>query len=95
MRFQDITQHTDTPIFSPRDLTREGGRINQSQLSQWVKKGQLVKLRNGLYALHTSLRRIKASGAIGPAMLTLEQISQYLPPLWVNRNPRAAIVEYL
>jgi predicted nucleotidyltransferase component of viral defense system len=28
-------------------------------------------------------------------MLTLDQISQYLPPVLVNRNPRAAIVEYL
>lgn len=76
MRFQDIPHYIDTPIFSLRDLTREGGRINQSQLSQWVKKEQLIKLRNGLYAMHTSRGKITgqeiAARLYEPSYLSLE-----------------------
>ncbi len=62
MKFSELlTLVADEPIFSSSLLL--SGNVNDRQvrlqLSRWVKSGQLVQLRRGLYALGTPWRKVE------------------------------------
>lgn len=67
MKYLDFFNTFQWPIFSLQDLRIAKIKILPVQLSQWVKNGYLIKLKNGIYAFSE-----RKSG------LGLEVISRYL-----------------
>ncbi|MEA2040712.1 MAG: hypothetical protein U9N82_12945 [Thermodesulfobacteriota bacterium] len=70
------------PIFSKTDVILAGGKIYDYQLTRWVKKGYLLKLKNGIYAFNKDYEKIKgeevASALYQPSYLSLESaLSSY------------------
>lgn len=51
MKYIDLIQNIKEPIFSLRDLKLAELKVYPYQLSEWTKKGYLIKLKNGIYAL--------------------------------------------
>lgn len=50
MKYNDLVSIIKSPIFSLNDLALAEQRAFPYQLSLWVKKGLLIRLKNGLYA---------------------------------------------
>lgn len=50
MKYNDLVSAIQSPLFSRNDLVLSGHKILDYQLSLWVKKGYLLRLKNGLYA---------------------------------------------
>ena len=50
MKYNDLASAIKSPIFSRNDLAFSGHNVLDYQLSLWVKKGYLIRLKNGLYA---------------------------------------------
>jgi len=50
MKYTELAKKINIPIFSLNDLRLEKLTIFPYQLSEWSKKGYIIKLKNGLYA---------------------------------------------
>jgi len=50
MKYNDLISLIQGPVFSRNDLELSGHKVLDYQLSLWVKKGYLLRLKNGLYA---------------------------------------------
>jgi predicted transcriptional regulator of viral defense system len=64
MKFIDFKkQILDFPVFSSRHLTGMGGntQVLRNQLTEWCRKGLVIRLRKGLYVLNDTDRRITPS----------------------------------
>jgi hypothetical protein len=76
MKYEDLVLSIKTPIFSKNDIMLVGGKLYDYQLTRWVKKGYLLKLKNGIYAFKKDFERIKsqevASALYQPSYLSLE-----------------------
>jgi len=59
MKYQDLTAAIDAPMFSRQDLSIHWLKVYDCQFTLWIKKGYLVRLRNGLYAFARDVDRIK------------------------------------
>lgn len=72
----DLSKVIKGPYFSRSDLLSQGQKIFGYQLHLWVKKGYLLKLRNGVYAFVKDRERIKgeeiAALLYQPSYLSLE-----------------------
>jgi predicted transcriptional regulator of viral defense system len=49
MKYIELRQKIDSNIFSLQDLKIQGCQVFSLQLTRWVDKGYLIKLRNGIY----------------------------------------------
>ena len=76
MKYEDLTLSIKTPIFSKNDIMLVGWKLYDYQLTRWVKKGYLLKLKNGIYAFKKDFERIKgeevAAALYQPSYLSLE-----------------------
>jgi len=76
MKYTDLLLSIKTPIFSKNDILLAGKKMYGYQLTQWVKKGYLLKLKNGIYAFVKDYEKIKgeevASALYQPSYLSLE-----------------------
>jgi hypothetical protein len=76
VKYNDLTKVIKGPYFSRSDLLSQGQKIFDYQLHLWVKKGYLLKLRNGVYAFVKDRERIKgeeiATLLYQPSYLSLE-----------------------
>jgi hypothetical protein len=76
MKYNDLSKVIKGPYFSRSDLVSQGQKIFGYQLHLWVKKGYLLKLRNGVYAFAKDRERIKgeeiAALIYQPSYLSLE-----------------------
>ena len=76
MKYNDLSKVIKGPYFSRSDLLSQGQKIFGYQLHLWVKKGYLLKLRNGVYAFVKDRERIKgeeiAALLYQPSYLSLE-----------------------
>lgn len=76
MKYMDLSKVIKGPYFSRSDLLSQGQKIFGYQLHLWVKKGYLLKLRNGVYAFVKDRERIKdeeiAALLYQPSYLSLE-----------------------
>jgi hypothetical protein len=76
MKYIDLSKVIKGPYFSRSDLVSQGQKIFGYQLHLWVKKGYLLKLRNGVYAFAKDRERIKgeeiAALIYQPSYLSLE-----------------------
>jgi predicted transcriptional regulator of viral defense system len=51
MKYTTLLENIKNPVFSLQELKLMGYKVIHSQLSSLAKKGQIVKLKNGLYLL--------------------------------------------
>ncbi len=76
MKYNDLSKVIQGSYFSRSDLLSQGQKIFDYQLHLWVKKGYLLKLRNGVYAFVKDRERIKgeeiATLLYQPSYLSLE-----------------------
>jgi hypothetical protein len=82
MKYEDLTLLIKTPVFSKNDILLAGGKIYDYQLTRWVKKGYLLKLKNSIYAFNKDYEKIKgeevATALYQPSYLSLESaLSSY------------------
>jgi len=76
MKYNDLTAAIKSPVFSRTDLALSRYKVLDYQLSLWVKKGYLVRLKNGLYAFHREMEKLRGEGVAfllcQPSYLSLE-----------------------
>lgn len=76
MKYNDLLKVINGAYFSRSDLLSQGQKIFGYQLHLWVKKGYLLKLRNGFYAFVKDREKIKseeiATLLYQPSYLSLE-----------------------
>ena len=76
MKYEDLVLLIKTPIFSKNDIVLAGGKIYDYQLTRWVKKGYLLKIKNGIYIFKRDYEKIKgeeiAAAIYQPSYLSLE-----------------------
>lgn len=51
MKYTELLKNIKEPIFSIQDLKLMGYKVISSQFSLYSKKGQIIKLKNGLYLM--------------------------------------------
>jgi hypothetical protein len=76
MKYSELTAAIKGPVFSRTDLALSGYEVLDYQLSLWVKKGYLVRLKNGLYAFRREMEKVRGEGVAfllcQPSYLSLE-----------------------
>ncbi|HDY88329.1 MAG TPA: hypothetical protein ENH82_09495 [bacterium] len=76
MKYTDLLLSIKTSVFFKNDILFAGKKIYDYQLTRWVKKGYLLKLKNGIYAFAKDYEKIKgeeiASLLYQPSYLSLE-----------------------
>jgi hypothetical protein len=76
MKYEDLALLIKTPIFSKNDIVLAGGKIYDYQLTLWVKKGYLLKIKNAIYIFKRDYEKIKgeeiAATLYQPSYLSLE-----------------------
>lgn len=76
MKYEDLALLIKTPIFSKNDIVLAGGKIYDYQLTRWVKKGYLLKIKNGIYIFKRDYEKIKgeeiAAAIYQPSYLSLD-----------------------
>lgn len=59
MKYHDLTSLMKGPVFSRNDLALAGHTVHDYQLTQWMKKGYLIRLKNGLYVFRREMDRLR------------------------------------
>lgn len=59
MKYSDLISTVAGPIFSRNDLESAGFNVYDYQLGLWVKKGYLIRLKNGLYAFRRDQDKLR------------------------------------
>lgn len=59
MKYIELTKKVKSAIFSLQDLRLSGLKVYPYQLSSWVKSGNIIKLKNGLYVFSDKVDDIK------------------------------------
>ncbi|MCU0576763.1 MAG: hypothetical protein MUD15_08085 [Desulfobacterota bacterium] len=82
MKYDHLTSLIQTPVFSKNDILTGQGTLYDYQLTRWVQKGYLLKLKNGIYAFARDAGKIRgeevASRLYQPSYLSLESaLSHY------------------
>ena len=76
MKYNELASTIKTPVFSRNDLLMSGHKVLDYQLSLWVKKGYLIRLKNGLYAFSREREKLRGEGIAfllyQPSYLSLE-----------------------
>jgi hypothetical protein len=76
MKYNELSAVIKSPVFSRNDLALSGLTVFDYQLSLWVKKGYLLKLKNGIYAFSREKDRLQGEAIAfllcQPSYLSLE-----------------------
>ncbi len=76
MKYNELSAAIKSPIFSRNDLALSGHKVLDYQLSLWVKKGYLIRLKNGIYAFSREKEKLRGEGIAfllcQPSYLSLE-----------------------
>ena len=76
MKYIELADKLINPVFSLQDLKVMGLKVYPYQLSAWVKRGYIIKLKNGLYLLSGKKERTKneyiAFNLYQPSYVSLE-----------------------
>jgi len=59
MKYHELTSIIKGPIFSRNDLVFSGHKVHDYQLTLWVRKGYLIRLKNGLYAFRREMDKLR------------------------------------
>jgi len=99
VKYNELSAAIKSPIFSRNDLALSGHKVFDYQLSLWVKKGYLVRLKNGIYAFSREKEKLRGEGIAfllcQPSYLSLESalawygfIPEIVSPPFVNIGSR-------
>ncbi|WP_139786902.1 type IV toxin-antitoxin system AbiEi family antitoxin domain-containing protein [Desulfamplus magnetovallimortis] len=81
MKYTDLEIAVRQPIFSRQELSLLGFNIYDYQLSLWVKKGLLLRFKNGIYAFTRKIKNLKceeiAYFIYQPSYISLESALSY------------------
>ena len=76
MKYNELSTAIKSPVFTRNDLALSGYKVLDYQLSLWVKKGYLVRLKNGIYAFSREQEKLQGEGIAfllyQPSYLSLE-----------------------
>lgn len=76
MKYIELSQKINSHIFSLQDLKINSYRVSSLQLSRWVDKGYLIKLKNGIYLFadkkEKTLKEHIAFSIYQPSYISLE-----------------------
>jgi hypothetical protein len=76
MKYNELSTAIKNPVFSRTDLALSGHKVLDYQLSLWVKKGYLIRLKNGIYAFSREKEKLQGEGIAfllcQPSYLSLE-----------------------
>jgi len=76
MKYNELVAVVNRPVFSRNDLALAGHKIFDYQLSLWVKKGYLIRLKNNLYAFSREKETLRGEAVAfliyQPSYLSLE-----------------------
>ena len=76
MKYSELITAIKSPVFTRNDLALSGYKVLDYQLSLWVKKGYLVRLKNGIYAFSREQEKLRGEGIAfllyQPSYLSLE-----------------------
>jgi len=76
MKYNELSAAIKSPLFSRNDLALSGYNVLDYQLSLWVKKGYLVRLKNGIYAFSREKEKLRGESIAfllcQPSYLSLE-----------------------
>jgi hypothetical protein len=76
VKYNELSAAIKSPVFSRNDLALSGHKVFDYQLSLWVKKGYLVRLKNGIYAFSREKEKLRGEGIAfllyQPSYLSLE-----------------------
>ena len=76
MKYNELSAAIKSPVFSRNDIALSGYNVLDYQLSLWVKKGYLVRLKNGIYAFSREIEKLRGEGIAfllcQPSYLSLE-----------------------
>jgi len=59
MKYHDLISVVQSPVFSRDDLAFSGHKVHDYQLTLWVRKGYLIRLKNGLYAFRREMGKLR------------------------------------
>jgi hypothetical protein len=62
MKYNELSVAVQGPIFTRNDLALLGHKVLDYQFSLWVKKGYLIRLKNGLYAFRREMEKVRGEG---------------------------------
>ncbi len=78
MKYLQILEKLDSPVFSLYDLKLRGIKVYPYQLSEWSSKGYISKLKNGIYIVNKERKNIPpphiAFRLYQPSYLSLEWV---------------------
>ncbi len=82
MKYRDLEKHMNVPVFSRQDLLLQGLKVYDYQLTLWVKKGNLLRLKKGVFAFARDKETLKkeeiAYRIYQPSYISLESaLSHY------------------
>ena len=81
MKYNDLEKNIPSPVFSRQDLLLEGLTVYDYQLTLWMKKGYLVRLKKGLYAFTRYVEKLKGEEVAyliyQPSYISLESALSY------------------
>lgn len=60
MKYIELEKNIREPVFTRQELLLYGLKAYDYQLSLWVKKGYLIRLKNGIYAFARDAEKLKA-----------------------------------
>jgi hypothetical protein len=76
MKYNELASTIKGAVFSRNDLMMSGHKVLDYQLSLWVKKGLLIRLKNGIYAFSRDKEKLRGEGIAfllyQPSYLSLE-----------------------
>ena len=76
MKYEELLKIIQAPYFSLSNHLLDGQKLFDYQISLWVKKGNLLRLRNGIYAFAKDKENIKgeeiAALIYEPSYLSME-----------------------
>ncbi|MFA5182088.1 MAG: hypothetical protein WC405_12255 [Syntrophales bacterium] len=76
MKYNDLIAAIRSPVFSRTDLALLGDEVFDYQLSIWVKKGYLIRLKNGVYAFRREMEKVRGENVAfllcQPSYLSIE-----------------------
>ena len=76
MKYNELSAAIKSPVFSRTDLALSEYKVLDYQLSLWVKKGYLVRLKNGIYAFRREMEKVRGEDVAfllcQPSYLSLE-----------------------
>ncbi|MFN2267038.1 MAG: hypothetical protein ABR542_07265 [Desulfonatronovibrio sp.] len=76
MKYIELEQTIQGPVFTRQDLLQHGLKVYDYQLTQWIKKGYLVRLKNGIFAFARDMDKLQLEDVAHilyqPSYLSLE-----------------------